>query len=209
MLPANTTHLLQSCDRSVNIIFQKMVRSTRDELLMISHMKWANYSFNIKVAVAGYRALTPEVARKPFYESGLWPRDFRILDRMAACQASGRLKGRLRSSSNMRSSLSVRNSHIGEIGNESRTLYDKIRQLSDGHGLACNSLAEIQVLFSDEVKENTFLDRQVSLPKPAKTSQRECTVNVPMAGVQRLQASSGKGTSKKTLEIVFNSESGI
>ena len=63
-LPANTTHLLQLCDQSVNKCFQSTVRSTRDDLLMMSHLSWANTAFKIKLPVAGHRALTPEIARK-------------------------------------------------------------------------------------------------------------------------------------------------
>ena len=85
---ANTTHLLQPCDQSVNKSFQRTVRNTRDELFMMSHVPWANSAFKIKLAVAGHRALTPEVARKSFVEAGLWPMNYQFLDRFTPCQVS-------------------------------------------------------------------------------------------------------------------------
>ena len=87
-LPANTTHLLQPCDQSVNKTFQGTVRNTRDELLMMSHVPWANSAFKIKLTVAGHLALTPEVARKSFVEAELWPMNYQFLDRSNLCQVS-------------------------------------------------------------------------------------------------------------------------
>ena len=72
-LPANTTHILQPCDQFVNKIFQKTVLSTRDELLSMRHLSWANTAYKIKLTVAGYQSLTAEDARKSFVACGLWP----------------------------------------------------------------------------------------------------------------------------------------
>ena len=41
-LPANTTHTLQPCDQSVNKTFQRIVRETRDELLIMRNLPGAN-----------------------------------------------------------------------------------------------------------------------------------------------------------------------
>ena len=157
-LPANTKHLLQPCDQSDSRNFQETVRSTRDELLIIRHMTWDNSAFKIKLTVAGYRALTPEIARKAFYKSGLWPMDFRFLDLIAPSQASNNLQGPFCSSVNTQNSQAVRGSHLREIKNESRALLDGIRQLSNGPGSARNALAEIQVLLSSEFKVNKLLE---------------------------------------------------
>jgi len=77
-LPANTSHFLQSCDKSVNKTFQQTVRKTRDELLSMCHISHANVAFKMKLAVAGHRALTSEISKNLSRRlgCGLWTSDF-------------------------------------------------------------------------------------------------------------------------------------
>ena len=65
-LLGNTTHLLQPCDQFVNKCFQRTVRSTKDKILTMSHLSWANTALKLKIEVAGHGALTPDIAGKSF-----------------------------------------------------------------------------------------------------------------------------------------------
>ncbi|CDF33993.1 unnamed protein product [Chondrus crispus] len=78
-LRANTTHMLQPCDQKTNKVFQQEIRRTRDLLLNMSHFSWANTAVKIKLAVAGHKALTSDIARASFREAGLWSMDFRFM----------------------------------------------------------------------------------------------------------------------------------
>lgn len=84
----STTHLLQPCDQPVDKICQKAVRSTTNELLLMIRLSWANLALKIKLAVAGYRAITADFARKSFRGAGLWPMNFRFVERTSPSQDS-------------------------------------------------------------------------------------------------------------------------
>ena len=170
---------------------------------MISHMTWASSAFKIKLAVAGYRALTPEITRKAFYESGSWPMDFRFLDRIAHIQASDNLKGPSCSSVNTRNSQAVRGSHLGEIRNESCALLDRIGQLSNGPGSASNALAEIQVLLNSYFKSISCLRHKSLHP----SSQRLHSVDVksmhPLMGHSVFKQGQKNGPQRKLLRMTI------
>ena len=82
VLPANTTHFLQPCDNQINKSFQKAVRDTRDELLTLASTNIHAMGFKLKLAVAGHATVTASIVRESFVRTGIWPMDFRFLDRL-------------------------------------------------------------------------------------------------------------------------------
>lgn len=63
ILLENSRHMLQVYDQKTDKGFQREVRCTRDILQNIIHFSWANTAVKIKLAVAAYKAQTPDIAR--------------------------------------------------------------------------------------------------------------------------------------------------
>lgn len=105
---------------------------------MIIHVPWANSAFKIKPAVAGHRALTPEVARKSFVEAGLWPMNYQFLDRFTPSQViDNTLKRRVRNIQT-RSENVIRNSRLSKARYEFRRLLAEIRRLTSAKKVGAN-----------------------------------------------------------------------
>ena len=151
-LPTNTTHLLQLCDQSVNKCFQRTVRSTRDELLTMSHLSWANTAFKLKLAVAGHSALTPDIARKSFVGAGLWPMNYQFMDGFEPSQVRENTPPSRSLTLPTPNGYALRADFMAQSRRESSHLLDKVRGLSNGGGSAQKTLAAIQVLPNGEFK---------------------------------------------------------
>lgn len=82
LLPANTTHFLQPCDNDLNKTFQRVIRETRDALLKMATTNVHAMGFKLKLAVAGHAGVTPDVVRKSFVNTGIWPMDYRFAERL-------------------------------------------------------------------------------------------------------------------------------
>ena len=82
VLPANTTHVLQTCGDESNKTFQRAVRKTRDDLMGLAATNVHANGFKIKLAVAGHAAIIAQNVRESFINTGMWPVDYRFANRM-------------------------------------------------------------------------------------------------------------------------------
>ena len=166
-LPPNTTHILQPSDQSTNNTFQRAVPSTGDESLALSHLPYTNTAFKIKHAVAGYQAITPDIARKSFAECGHWPMNSQFLAPFRSPQSS-----RLRGSSPSKPCSDV-TTHQDDISSslsarrENKTWMQRIHNLSDGRLPSERALAEIAFLLQTSYRVKRILDGTVRAPKNA------------------------------------------
>ena len=81
--PANTSHFLQPCDQSVNKIFKKEMRKKRDQLCAIHPLvNTSTQQFKLVCATHAYGAITENDIKHSFEVTGLWPMDFRFLERL-------------------------------------------------------------------------------------------------------------------------------
>lgn len=171
-LPANTTHILQPCDRYVNRRFQQTVRKTRDDLLSMCHLSWANTAYKIKLAVAGYESITAEDARKSFVSCGLWPMDYRFLQFVTSSHAAS-------------SSTEVSNNHktrstdaisqrptVGDERRQSIILQNHIHKLTDGSVPASRALAEVSSVLEANYRVQKILKTHISPPKMSMMTRK-------------------------------------
>ena len=78
--PANTSHFLQPCEQDINKMFQRAVRSTKDFLVGIETLNVAVMGLQLKLGIAGYKAVTDDVVKASWRKCGLWPMDYRFVD---------------------------------------------------------------------------------------------------------------------------------
>lgn len=78
--PANTSHFIQPCDDRINKTFKRTVRKTRDALCKTTWVECADMRIKMMLGVAGYRSLTPEVVRKSFKATKMWPMDYSFVE---------------------------------------------------------------------------------------------------------------------------------
>ena len=78
-LPENTSHFLQTCDQAINPVCQQSIRAARNEFLSNCHIGFADVAFKLKLAAAGYNAITKPVIEKSCVTAGLWPVDYRFV----------------------------------------------------------------------------------------------------------------------------------
>ena len=166
-LQENTTHILQPCDQSTNKTFQRAVRSTRDEILALSHFKYAKNAFKVKLAVVGHQAITPDIARRSFEECGMWPMKFQFM-----APFCGEMSPKLHVSSPLlpSSDISGQNSNVPSslsARSENQKLMRKIHNLSGGCLPSGKALAEIAMLVKTKYRLNKVLEKVVRPPKTA------------------------------------------
>ena len=164
-LPANTTHILQPCDQLVNKRFQQTVRSTRDELLSMRHLSWANTAYKIKLAVAGYQSITAEEARKYFVACGLWPMNYKFLDffpRPTSNPVSTVVSGNQEVVEKV--SEVVRTEANGDR-RQNALLQERIHRLTDGSVPAFRALAEVSSILQSDYRVQKILREEISAPK--------------------------------------------
>ena len=164
-----------------------------------------NTAFKIKLAVAGHRALTPEMARKSFIEAGLWPMNFRFMDRFEPSQTSDNISENRILRSPTRNGSALQTSTTAESRNESRLLLDKIRRLSNSGGSAQKTLAEVQVLTNEGFKVNRLLETDITPPKLAKVSRRSRKSCASKAAAQYLRVQYRKHVSIENEDGVLSS----
>ena len=92
--PPNTSHFLQPCDAYINKSFQFTIRTLRDELCSIEVQDTKSMGFKLKLGVAGYRALSEGTIQASFTILGLWPMDYRFLDKFKTEESMHREKVR-------------------------------------------------------------------------------------------------------------------
>lgn len=157
-LPANTTHFLQPCDRSINKTFANAVRETRDELLSMRQIGHANVAFKIRLAVAGHKALSPATARKSFEDTGLWPMDFRFLKPFLHRKHSSLASNAMESGHTPQRDVFMleRLKHYPRQRTD-RHLMQRIHEICDGRRRPSVALAEIQVLMQSNFVINKIL----------------------------------------------------
>lgn len=125
---------------------------------MMRQFTWANFAFKVKFAVAGYRALTPETARRSFFEAGLWVMNFQFLKRIASSQDSENFSGLRSNSQDTRSNLAVHKAQSGAIRRKLGYVVEKIKYVFEGNGSASNALAEIQEFLKNSFTVKSLLD---------------------------------------------------
>lgn len=91
----------------------------------MSHLSWANSAFTINLEVAGFRALTADIARKSFREAGFWPMNFPFVHRTSPSQASDNMPTPSNLISNTTNRRAAQGFQMGEQRYESRHLLEK------------------------------------------------------------------------------------
>ena len=208
-LPANTTHILQPCDQYVNRSFQRIVRKTRDELLSMSHLSWANTSYKIKLAVAGHQSITPEDARASFAKCCMWPMDYRFIYLAPSDGSSDGIETRSGTSFSSTASPFVTQTRHGVMRTQNIKLQNEIHQLTDGRLPACGTLAQVACLLQSNYRVQNILSHEVRAPKTASRSRTArknsgkmqeaavLTSNVPQRLLQAKQTSNCDHASSK------------
>lgn len=130
--PANTSHFLQPCDSYINKTFQSTVRTVRDEICAVEVQDVKSMGFKLKLGVAGFRALSEGIIQASFTTLGLWPMDYRFLQKFRTEEATQRerlnaLKSRVASSKGCGGRLAVLNRHA-----DTSTLRDITNVISQG-----------------------------------------------------------------------------
>ena len=190
----------------MNKTFQHTVRETRNKLLMMVLLPWANSAFKIKLVVASHEALVPEVAPNSLIEAGLWPMNYKFRDRFTASHCSDNTPVECALKIQTRSDSAFRQNRITRSRSESRQLLDEIRRRKSGGPSAKTALAEIQALPNDSFKVNKLLDTEVSPPKFARVAQRGLKTNAANTAAQHLRSQSGQAASSDNTNNSLHSE---
>lgn len=81
--PANTSHILQPCDKRVNKKFKSAGRTLRDAFLSIGNFDHRQVSFNLACAIHAFDAITSADIIESFRETGLFPFERNFGERFA------------------------------------------------------------------------------------------------------------------------------
>ena len=89
--PNNTSHFLQPNDDTVNRCFKVALRGTKSWLCSKKLMSFNGVGMKLRLGVAGYRSITPDIVQRAYRNTGLWPMDFRFVE-MAKQKYTGNLE---------------------------------------------------------------------------------------------------------------------
>ena len=170
-LPANTSHILQPCGQYVNRSFQRTVRNTRDELLSMSHLSWANTSYKIKLAVSGHQSITPDDARASFVKCCMWPMAYRFIYLAPSDGSSDGIETRFGTSCSSAASPFVTQTRHGVMRTQNIKLQNEIHQLTDGRLPASRALAQVSCLLQSNYRVHNILSHEIRAPKTASCSR--------------------------------------
>ena len=80
-LPSDTSHFLQACDRKVNKKIKNTMREYRDMLNKCFCVDPKTVQISLMIGVGAYASIDNATARQSFAECGLWPMNFRFLNK--------------------------------------------------------------------------------------------------------------------------------
>ena len=169
---ASIPHIIQPSDQFVNPTFQQTVRRTRDDLLSMSHLSWANTSCNIKLAVVGQQAIRRDDAGKSFSKYGLWPMDYRFLDFVSSPESynSPSMVCNNAPVSTVRGHASEETIDVSRL--QTNKFQRRIHQMTDGRLPAFRWTAEIACVLRSHYRVNKILVSEIRAPKTASASQK-------------------------------------
>lgn len=79
-LPNNTTHFLQSNDQDTNLTLNRAVRASVNYVAIKDpYVNVGDMGMQLKLGVAGFRALETSVITVSWERVGMWPMDFRFV----------------------------------------------------------------------------------------------------------------------------------
>ena len=170
-LPANTIHFLQPCDQAINRVFKQSIRAARDELLSNCHIGFANVTFKLKVAAAGYKAITKPVIEKSFLTAGLWPVNYRFVSAV-----QNKVKGRgtpfdtFCGHSPRSDTFALQQLHQMKKREADRRLPRLVRENCDNSFSPSSALSEITLLTTSKYFTYTILQEQSGPTRTQTTS---------------------------------------
>ena len=77
--PNNTSHFLQPNKDAVNWNFKRAIKATHKFLLSKQLLSCSSVGMKLWLGVAGYRSITQDIAQRAWFNTGLWPMDFRFV----------------------------------------------------------------------------------------------------------------------------------
>ena len=80
-LPSDTSHFLQACDNKVNKTFKTSIRSYRDVLSKNSTLDLCSVRVGLILGIFGFESVTERDIKDSFDNCGLWPMDYRFVQR--------------------------------------------------------------------------------------------------------------------------------
>ena len=122
--PANTTHFLQPCDSHILKSFKSSMRRLRDAFCTSNIMDTRAVNFKLAVGLAGYRGIKPWIVRKSFEDVGLFPMDYRFLNKFK--KNTARSPGNIGENLTMSKEMGTDGSNTSEISAWTQRIPDRI-----------------------------------------------------------------------------------